>query len=72
MTNREWLNSLSNEDFIKWLYNHEEPTPYEYEGNTFYKCEQPTPKLETIARGSTHTRMALKKWLDEERKDDND
>ena len=59
MTNREWLNSLSDDDFAVWCI----------EGDVFNfkttKCEQPTPRLITVYK--TTDLYGLKEWLKQER-----
>ena len=61
MTNREWLNTLSDEDFAKWCVS-EEQTDY----NTM-EVYQPCPRLNTIKFWSTSSYDGLLKWLKEER-----
>ena len=42
MTNREWLNTLSNEDFVKWCFDEEvidfETLKSEYHGFFLTEC----------------------------------
>ena len=64
MTNREWLNTLSNEDFAKWCLSEE---CFEWLGGYKTKIIEPTPKLETLRRNYTSSYDSLIKWLDEER-----
>ena len=61
MTNREWLNSLSNEDFIKWCLD-----PEVVDFKTL-KSENPSPRLESIKYRYTSSRHGLLDWLNEER-----
>ena len=61
MTNREWLNSLSNEDFANWCVSAE---LHDYETNTF---KQPSPKLDTIKYSYTQSEAGLIEWLGQER-----
>lgn len=67
MTNREWLNSLSNEDFVKWIL--EDYTRY-YDIN---KREEVvfapgySPCMQEVIRGWTSSSFRLAQWLDEER-----
>jgi len=62
MTNREWLNSLTDEDFIKWLIDSET-----FDEKT-YKCFEPSPKYDTLKWSWTSTALGLAEWLKEERK----
>ena len=62
MTNREWVNSLSNEDFVTWLI-----------GAVEWDCEreeyrEPHPRLEYLKRASTNFFSYFQEWLKEERK----
>ena len=67
MTNREWLNSLSNPEFVKWML--EESTRY-YD---FNKREEVvyapnySPCMQEVVRGWTSVSFRLEQWLDEER-----
>ena len=67
MTNREWINSLSDDDFIKWLFSSEELKPdYPWRDNIIGDClQQPSPRLKTLKLSSMDI---FKKWLKEERK----
>ena len=62
MTNREWLESLTNEEFVTWLVCDEE-----YDRKAM-KPKQPTPRLSTIKYASISVTNSLKEWLEEERK----
>ena len=67
MTNREWLNSLSNEDLVSWIYAEGTMT---FNIKTMqYKIYAPnySPCLAEIVAGAISNRLCLKKWLDEER-----
>lgn len=61
MTNREWLNSLSNEDFIKWLLDKDQY-------NEYMQAIEPRPRLHTLSICYGATKLLLRKWLEEERK----
>ena len=61
MTNREWLNSLSDDDFAVWCIEGEE---FNFQTT---KCEQPTPRLYTIRVSYTSSLYGLKEWLKQER-----
>ena len=63
MTNREWLATLSTEDFAKWVCIPEEPV-----GNDWTNLAQPTPRFESLKHRYNSTYLGLKQWLDEERK----
>lgn len=61
MTNREWLESLTDEEFVAWLVFDE------YINNNTMEPIPPTPKLYTLKYASTNTPEYLRKWLKEER-----
>ena len=61
MTNREWLESLTKEEFVSWLLDGEI-----YIENKFLN---PSPKLKTLKFLSTSSKEVISKWLDEERKE---
>ncbi len=60
MTNREWLSTLSDEDFAKWCFY---PVSQDANGNYI----QPFPTLQTIAVSNTSSYGGLLGWLKEER-----
>ena len=64
MTNREWLNSLSNENFMFWLY---EKTGIKYFKDDKLYCFEYYPTKHDITAASTHSQLALQEWLDKER-----
>lgn len=64
MTNREWLESLSDEEFAIWLAKDEEIIPVD--GG--FLCAEPTPRLKTLKSGWTSAAVGLTHWLKEERK----
>ena len=71
MTNREWLNNLSNEDLVKWLYVEHTRTfdPQTLEEIVFMpEC---SPSLHEITVQWTSAEYGLLKWLEEERKNEN-
>lgn len=73
MTNREWLNTLSNEDFAKWCLKEETVRHiFDKSKNISYEINEPTPKLETIRKEYTSSYDGLLKWLNEERRISND
>lgn len=62
MTNREWINSLTDEEFASWICD----------GESFYPrtmvYEQPSPKWDTLKYGYTDAKGGLLIWLKQERK----
>lgn len=62
MTNKEWLNSLTNEEFASWICDGEE---FDYEKNENYP---PSPKWSTIQGQYTSSKLGLLIWLKQERK----
>ena len=61
MTNREWLNTLSDEDFAKWCI---EADKWDVNTGIF---EHPFPRLESIKFSNISSIDGLLKWLKEER-----
>ena len=61
MTNREWLNSLTDEEFTSWMCDDEE---LDYEKNENYP---PSPKWATIRGRYTSSKLGLLIWLKQER-----
>lgn len=66
MTNREWLNSLSDEDFVTWLTKDEDLVPSK-DGDRFIGV-QPSPRFRTLKSEWTSLAAGLTNWLREERK----
>ena len=62
MTNREWLESLTNDEFVTWLLYDEWFNP------ETDKMVEPTPRLSSIKRMGINTEYSLKEWLKEERR----
>lgn len=62
MTNREWLNSLSNEDFVTWLNR-----PIEWDSET-EEYTEPHPRLEYLKRTDINFYASFWEWLKKERK----
>lgn len=65
MTNREWLSTLSDDDFIIWLFRNDVIVGLT-KNKTIY--EQPSPRLQWFKYAYTDTKRALKDWLKQERK----
>ena len=65
MNNREWLATLSNDDFAKWCCTQEEVA-------FGYEPKEPTPRLDTIKYRYSSSYLGLLKWLSEERWDSNE
>lgn len=61
MTNREWLNSLTDEEFAQWLLG------TEIFDEKQYKNLEPTPKLKTLKYLSTESTAYIEEWLKKER-----
>ena len=62
MRNREWLHTLTDDEFIVWLLYDE------YFNPEMDKMAEPTPRLSTIKRMGINTEYSLKEWLNEERR----
>lgn len=62
MTNREWVNSLSNEDFVTWLVG-----PIEWDSK-MEEYKEPHPRLEYLKRTNTNFFSSFQEWLKKERK----
>lgn len=62
MTNREWLESLTDDELVEWMLLGEFFDPQKL------KMADPTPKLYTIVRRGINAKYSLKEWLKEERK----
>lgn len=67
MTNREWLATLTDEEFAEWATHGESINLDCLVDEELYICKQPTPKLETIKYSDTSSYYGLLKWLKEER-----
>ena len=61
MTNREWLNSLSYEDFVTWLTG---PTEWDVDAVEY---KEPHPRLEYLKHASTNFYSSFLDWLKKER-----
>lgn len=62
-TNREWLSTLTDDEFVSWLLDGEEIKDY-----TTFEPLQPTPKLETLIREANSSRGNVTEWLKKEHK----
>lgn len=60
-TNRDWLESLNNENFADWCIN---GPSFDFATN---KPVQPSPKLQEIAHSYNSSYLGLLQWLKEER-----
>ena len=69
MTNREWLATLSDEDFAAWLLQDEVIDFTHTIDNHIYETKQPSPRMRTIALLSTDSSKAIEEWLKKERKE---
>lgn len=81
MTNREWLNSLTDEEFMHWLYDKqseivswEAPKPYLVDGGKLVYTQMPIydklyPRFHEIGRGWTSSSGRFAQWIKEEREE---
>lgn len=69
MTNREWLNSLSNEDLIKWIYAEETRTWNPNTNEMLVFAPNYSPCLNEIVREGTSSTFRLQQWLEETREE---
>lgn len=63
ITNRKWLQTLTVDEFVRWLLYDECFDPE--------TCEmvEPTPRLASIKRMGINAEYSLKEWLEAERKE---
>lgn len=61
MTNKDWLNSLTDEEFASWVCDEE---IYDFENNVY---EQPSPKWDSLRGRYTSSKGGLLIWLKQER-----
>lgn len=66
MTNREWLNTLTDEEFTDWLINDEYANGEVIDG--IMQMTQPSPKLKTLKWSYTISYSGVLEWLGKERK----
>ncbi len=70
MTNKEWLATLSEEDFANWLYS-ERTRTYDLEHNKMVVfAPNYSPCLQEVVIGWTNYHQRLVMWLKEERKEE--
>lgn len=70
MTNREWLNSMSNEDLVNWIYA-EKTYDIDFEkGKTIVYAPSYSPCLLEVVQRWTSWADRLRKWLEEEREEE--
>ena len=62
MTNRDWLNSFTDEEFASWVCDEE---VCDFENNVYI---QPSPKLNTLIFRYNDSKGGLLIWLKQERK----
>lgn len=80
MTNREWLNSLTDEELMHWLYDEQsqiigwkDAVGYDSKGNKV-EVQMPVldklyPRFHEIGRGYTSSSGRFAKWIKEERQE---
>lgn len=68
MTNREWLNSLSNEELVNWIYMDRTKVFDMKENKIVIFAPNCSPCLTEVVIGWTSYQERLKQWLKEERK----
>ena len=61
MTNREWLNSLTDEEFASWACDEEE---FDFKNNVY---AQPSPKRRRLEFKYNDAKGGLLMWLKQER-----
>lgn len=65
MTNREWLNSLTDKEFVEWLFNE---SSWDWEK---MKSREISPTFREVHSANISSRGATEYWLKQERcKDD--
>lgn len=70
MTNREWLATLSDGDFVKWCLNNAS-TMYDGESKASTYI-QPYPTLPTLRTKWNLSKVGIMEWLKEERNEKTD
>ena len=74
MTNREWLSTLTDEEFVEWALG-DYVSVYLYSENNQIEWFRPpqsySPTLMEIVSNTTSAKIKLKEWLKEERKNGN-
>lgn len=72
MKNREWLNTLTNEEFVDWVMSDYVSAYWYTEDNQIEWFRPPqsySPTVAEIVSRTTDARIRLKEWLNEERKE---
>lgn len=72
MTNREWLSTLTDEEFVMWMsVSVSESYTIDNDGNRYYLTPPMpwTPTAKEVVRDSTNAVLRMIKWLSEERID---
>lgn len=64
MTNREWLATLTDEEFIEWLFN---DSSWDWETMSSRKI---SPTFREVSSTNISSRGGMKIWLKEERKNE--
>ena len=73
MTNREWLNSLSNEDFVEWLFGADAFDIKETNDKTYdVKVIGLYPHFQNMIGNTIDAKLTISLWLEEERVKIND
>jgi len=66
MTNREWLNSLTNEELVEWLFK-ESSSHFNYQKGD-YEIDYIHPTKYEISWNYTQSELGMKQWLEENHK----
>ena len=73
MTNREWLNSLSNEDFVEWLFEIDKLDLNKTDdGKWDVKVIGLYPHFQNMIGNTIDAKLTISLWLEEERVKIND
>lgn len=71
MTNREWLSTLTDEEFVEWVMGDYMSAYFYTEDNQIEWFRPPqsySPTVVEIVSRTTNAKIRLKEWLNEERK----
>ena len=70
MTNREWLHTLKDKDFVEWMLSEPPTSLYVKNENNVWALEgEPDklyPRLKTLIAMTSHSTHYLEEWLKEE------